>query len=115
MELWWEGGGHEGSRAGVQIRWHTVRGLPEEDDRVAVSFRMTDTGRPAEEVPLVPVSRTGREDAEQIRLRVHRLPGDRVWYLLLVQAYFEQGGGKRKQGMVSQGSGDIGLESQDKQ
>ena len=66
-------------------------GLQEEDEGVAVSFRMTDTGRPAEEAPIVPVGHKCGESARKIRLAVHRLPGDRVWYLVLVQAYLEQG------------------------
>ena len=35
--------------------WDTVRGLQEEYEGVAVSFRMTGTGRPEEEAPIVPV------------------------------------------------------------
>ena len=31
------------------------------------------------------------ESARRIRLTVHGLPADRVWYLILVQAYREQG------------------------
>ena len=43
MEVSWEEE-QEGKRRGVQIGWDTVRGLREEDDGVAVSFRKTDTG-----------------------------------------------------------------------
>ena len=68
-----------------------MRGLQEEDDGVAVIFRMTDTGRPDEEAPIVPVGHKCRESARRIRLTVHGLPADRVWYLVLVQAYLEQG------------------------
>ena len=88
------GGEHEGNRTGVQIGLDTVRGLREEDDGVAVRFRMTDMGRPAEEVPLVPVRHTCGESARRIRMRVHELPADRVWYLVLIQAYLEQGTAK---------------------
>ena len=45
----------EESRAGVQIGWDTVRGSHEEDDGLAVSLWMTDTGGPAKGAPLVPV------------------------------------------------------------
>ena len=71
-----------------------MTGLREADDGPVVSFRMTDTGRPAEEAPLVPVGHTCGESARQIRLTVHGLPADRVWYLVLVQAYLEQGRAK---------------------
>ena len=54
-------------------------------------FRMTDTGRPDEEGPIVPVGHKCGEIARRIRLTVHELPADRVWYLVLVQAYLEQG------------------------
>ena len=93
MEIWC-GEEHEGNRAGVQIGRNTVRGLREEDDGVAVSLPMTDTGRPAEEAPLVLVNDTCEESAPRIRLTVHRLPADRVWYLVLVQAILEQGRAK---------------------
>ena len=42
-EVWW-GEEKEGKRTGVQLGWHTVRGLQEEEDGVAVSFWMTDSG-----------------------------------------------------------------------
>ena len=61
---------------------------------MAVSFRMTDTGRPDEEAPIVPVGHKCGESARRIRLTVHGLPADRVWYLVLVQAYLEQGRAK---------------------
>ena len=61
---------------------------------MAVSFRMTDTGRPEEEAPIVPVGHKCGESARRIRLTVHGLPADRVWYLVLVQAYLEQGRAK---------------------
>ena len=93
VEDWW-GEEKEGNRTGVQLGWDTVRGLQEEDDGVAVSFRMTDTGRPDEEAPIVPVGHKCGESARRIRLRVHGLPADRVWYLVLVQAYLEQGRAK---------------------
>ena len=93
MEVWW-GEEEEGKRAGVQLGWDTVRGLQEEDDVVAVSFRMTDTGRPDEEAPIVSVGHKCGESARRIRLTVHWLPADRVWYLVLVQAYLEQGRAK---------------------
>ena len=60
---------------------------------------MTDMGRPVEEVPLVPVLHTCGESARRIRMTVHKLPADRVWSLVLIQAY-----------MVSRGSGDKWLE-----
>ena len=90
--MWRSGWGEEQERkrAGVQIAWDTVRGLQEEDDGVAVSFRMTDTGRPEEEAPKVPVGHKCGESARRIRLTVHWLPVDRVWYLVLLQAYLEQ-------------------------
>ena len=40
VEVWW-GEEKEGKRTGVQFGCDRVRGLQEEDDRVAVSFRMT--------------------------------------------------------------------------
>ena len=92
-EVWW-GEEKEGKRTGVQLGWDTVRGLQEEDDGVAVSFWMTDSGRPDEEAPIVPVGHQCGESARRIRLTVHRLPADRVWYLVLVQAYLEQGRAK---------------------
>ena len=72
----------EGKRTGVQIGWDTVRGLQEEDDGVAVSFRMTDIGRPEEEVPIVPVGHKCDESARRIRLTVHgcRRKGYGTWY-----------------------------------
>ena len=90
VEVWW-GEEQERKRAGVQIGWDTVRGLQEEDDGVAVSFLMTDTGRPEEEALIVPVGHKCQESARRIRLTVHGLPADRVWYLVLVQAYLEHG------------------------
>ena len=93
VEVSW-GEEKEGKRIGVQLGWDTVRGLQEEDDGVAVSFRMTDTGRPDEEAPIVPVGHKCGESATTIRLTVHGLPADRVWYLVLVQAYLEQGRAK---------------------
>ena len=71
-----------------------MRGLREEDDGVALSFWMTDTGPPEEEAPKVPVGHKCRESARRIRLTVYELPPDRVWYLVLVQAYLEQGRAK---------------------
>ena len=80
----WCGEEKEGKRTGVQLGWDTVRGLQEEDDGVAVSFRMTDTGRPDEEAPIVPVGHKCGESARRIRLTVHGLPADRngtwFWY-----------------------------------
>ena len=93
VEVWW-GEEKEGQRTGVQLGWDTVRGLQEEDDGVTVSFRMTDAGRPDEEAPIVPVGHKCGESARRIRLTVHGLPADRVWYLVLVQAYLEQGRAK---------------------
>ena len=85
MEVWW-GEEREGKRAGVQIGWDTVRGLQEEDEGLAVSFRITDTGRPEKEAPMVPVGHRCSKSAKRIRVRVHGLPADRVWDLILVQA-----------------------------
>ena len=85
VEGWW-GEEKEGHRTGVQLGWDTVRGLQEENDGVAVSFWMTDAGRPDEEAPIVPVGHRCGESARRIRLTVHRLPADRVWDLVLVQA-----------------------------
>ena len=90
MEACW-GEEQEGKRAGVQIGWDTVQGLQEEDEGVAVSFRMTDTARPEEEAPIVPVDHRCGKSARRIRLTVHGLPANRVWYLVLPQAYLEQG------------------------
>ena len=95
--------------------WDTVRGLQEEDDGVAVSFWMTDSRRPNKEAPIVPVGHKCGESARRIRLTVHGLPGDRVWYLVLVQAYLEQGRASGGQGMVSRGGGDEGMEGRDGQ
>ena len=44
VEVWW-GEEKEVKGTGVQLGWDTVRGLQEEDDGVAVSFWMTDSGR----------------------------------------------------------------------
>ena len=93
MEVWW-GEEQERKRTGVQIVWTTLRWLQEEEEGVAVSFRMTDTGRPEEEAPIVPVGHKCGESARRIRLAVHGLLADRVWYLVLVQAYLEQGRAK---------------------
>ena len=71
-----------------------MRGLQEEYDGVAVSFRETNSGRPDEEAPIVPVGHKCGESARRITLTVHGLPADRVWYLVLVQAYLEQGRAK---------------------
>ena len=71
-----------------------MRGLLREDDGVAVSFRMTDTGRYEEQAPIVPVGHKCGESATRIRLTVHGFPDDRVWYLVLVQVYLEQGRAK---------------------
>ena len=90
----WSGEEQEVKRGGVQTGWDTVQGLQAEDDGVAVSFRMTDTGRPEEEAPIVPVGHKCGESARRIRLTVHGLPADRVWYVVLVQAYVEQGRAK---------------------
>ena len=49
MEVWW-GEEQEGKRTGVQIGSETAKRLREEDEGVAVSFQMTGTGQPAEEV-----------------------------------------------------------------
>ena len=92
-EVWW-GEEKEGNGTGVQLGWNTVRGLQEEDNGVAVSFWMTDSGRPDEEAPIVPVGHKCGESVRRIRLTVHGLPADRVWYLVLVQAYLEQGRAK---------------------
>ena len=81
--------GDEGIPTEVQMGWDTVQGLQEEDEGVAVSFQMTDTGRPEEEAPIVPVGHKSGESARRIRLTVHGLPADRVWYLVLVQANLE--------------------------
>ena len=93
VEVWW-GEEREGQRTGVQLGWDTVRGLQEEDDGVAVSFRTTDAGRPDEEAPILPVGHKCGESASRIRLTVHGLPAHTVWYLVLVQAYLEQGRAK---------------------
>ena len=84
-EVWW-GEEKEGKRTGVQSGWDTVRGLQEEDDGVAVSSD--------EEAPVVPVGHKCGESARRIRPTVHGLPADRVWYLVLVQVYLEQGRAK---------------------
>ena len=52
---------------------------------------MTNTGRPEEEAAIVPMGHRCGESARRIGLTVHRLPAGRVWYLVLVQAYLEQG------------------------
>ena len=51
-------------------------------------------GTPDEEAPILPVGHKCGESARRIRLTVHGLPADRVWYLDLVQAYLEQGRAK---------------------
>ena len=71
-----------------------MRGLQEEDEGVAVSFRMTEAGRPQEEASIVPVGDKCWESARRIKLTVHRLPADRVWFLVQMQAYLEQGRAK---------------------
>ena len=93
VEVWW-GEDKEGQRTGVQSGWDTVRGLQEEDDGVAVRFQMMDAWRPDEEAPIVPVGHRCGESARRIRLTVHGLPAYGVWYLVLVQAYLEQGRAK---------------------
>ena len=55
---------------------------------------MTDTGRLEEEAPKTPVGHRCGESARKIRLTVHGMPANRVWYLVLVQAYLEQGRAK---------------------
>ena len=90
VEVWW-GEEEEGQRTGVQLGCNTVRGLQKEDNSVAVSFRMTDAGRPDEEAPIVLVGHKCGESARRIRLTVHGLPADSIWYFVLVQAYLEQG------------------------
>ena len=69
-------------------------GLQEDDEGEAMSLRMTDTGLPEEKAPIVPVGYRCGESAGRIRLTVHGLPADRVWYLVLVQAYLAQGRAK---------------------
>ena len=93
IEVWWEEE-QEGKRAGDDIGWDKVQRLQEEDDGVALSFRMTDTEQPEEEAPIVPLGHKCGESARRIRLTVHRLPADKVWYLVLVQACLEQGTSK---------------------
>ena len=93
MGAWW-GEVQERENTGVCIGWDTVRGLQEGDDGVTVSFWMTDTGRPEEEAPIVAVDHKCWKSARRIRLTVHGLPADKVWYLVLVQVYLEQGRGK---------------------
>ena len=66
----------------------------EEDDRLAVSFWMTDTARPAEKAPLVPLGHKCAERARRIRLTVHSLRANGVWCLGLVQANLQQGRAK---------------------
>ena len=114
MQVWW-GEEQEGRRTGVQIGWDTMRGLHEEDDGVAVRFQMTDTGQPEEEAPIVSVGHKCRDSVRRIRLTVNGLPGDRLWYLVMVQAYLEQGRAKRKQGMVSRSAGDERLGGKDRE
>ena len=114
MEVWW-GEEQEGKRTAVQMGCNTMRGLQKEDDGMEVSFRMTDPGPAEEEAPRVPVGHKCGESARRIRLTVHRLPAGRVWYLVRVQAYLEQGSGERGQGMVSRSGGDERLEGKDRQ
>ena len=90
VEVWW-GEEKEGQTTVVQFGWDTVRGPQEEDDGVTVSFWMTDAGRPDEEARIVPVGHKCGESARRIRPTDHGSPVDRVWYLVLVQAYLEQG------------------------
>ena len=61
---------------------------------MAVGFWMTDPGGPEEEAPKVPVGQKCGERARRIRLTVHGSPANRMWYLVLVQAYLEQGRAK---------------------
>ena len=49
-----------GYRTRVQISQDTAQGFPAEDDRVAISFRVSDAGRREEEAPLVPVGHKWR-------------------------------------------------------
>ena len=93
MEVWW-GEEQQGKTTGVRMGSNTGRGLREEDDGLAMSFRLTDTGPPEEEAPIVPVGHKCAEGARRIRLTVHGLLADRVWYLVLVQTYLEQGRAK---------------------
>ena len=55
---------------------------------------MMEAGRLDEEAPKVPVGHKCAESARRIRLTIHGLPADRVWYLVLVRAYLEQGRAK---------------------
>ena len=48
--------------------------------------------------PIVPVGHKCGESARRIRLTVHGMPAGRVWYLVLVQAYLEQGRAKGDRG-----------------
>ena len=59
--------------------------------RIMVCFKMADKVWLVQEAPLVPVGQNCGERASRIRLMVHRLPTDKVWYLVLVQATLEQG------------------------
>ena len=90
VEVWW-GEEEDGQRTGVQLGCNTVLGLQKEDNGVAVSFRMTDAGRPDKEAPIVLVGHKCGGSARRIRLTVQGLPADSIWYFVLVQAYLEQG------------------------
>ena len=111
MEIWWREE-KEGKRAGVQIGWDTVQGLQEVDDGVAVTLRMTDTGTPEEDAPIVPVGHKCGESARKIRLTVHSrqgmVPGSGA-------GVPGAGQGEGGQGLVSRGGGDKRLEGEDRQ
>ena len=63
----------------------------------------------------MPVSHSCGECARRIRLTVHGLPADRVWYLVLVQVYLEQGRARGDRAWCHREGGQEGLEGQDGQ
>ena len=104
VEVWW-GEEQEGTRAGVQIGSDTVWGVQEEDDGVAVWFRMTDTGRPEEMWGKCEEDQT---DGPRVASGQGVLPGSGA-------GVPRTGQGDGGQGMVSRGGGDERLEGQDVQ
>ena len=105
--------GYEGIPTEVQMGSDRVRGLQEEDAGVAVSFRMTDTGRPQKEAPIVPVGHKCGESARRIRLTVPRVASGQGMVPGSGAGVPGAGQGKEGQGIVTRGGGDERLEGQD--
>ena len=78
LEVWW-GVALLVCTAGVQMGWDMVRGLREEDECVAINFRVFDTGLLGEEAPLIAVGHMCGESARRTRLMVLKQPAAKIW------------------------------------